>query len=232
MKKMLGQTTKMNLLKLTWIVVSFYSLEIASAQQQQQQTVCPLTRERKPWDDLTCSEQQEYLAAIRQLKQNGIYDEFVRVHMQNEAESHGTPEFLPWHRWFIWQFESALRTVSTNDPCMTLPYWPWEMDAGHETQSHIFDASAFGSFDGVNTRTGQCQWSLATAGGNTGGGGGRRGCLQRDMDTSFRFWSSTRLVGLMTQYRQYADDFPNNPNRNNGFRAALESGPRTCYNSL
>jgi hypothetical protein len=217
-------------MKRSLIVVWFCLVKEASAQQQQQeqQSTCPLTRERKPWNDLRCHEQEEYLEAIRQLKQNGLYDEFVRVHMQNEAASHGTPEFLPWHRWFIWQFESALRTVSTNNPCMTLPYWPWEMDAGHETQSHIFDATAFGSFDGINTRTGQCQWTVVSATGDRGGGRGRRRrCLQRELDPSFRFWSSSRLVGLMTQYRQYADDFPNNPDRNNGFRAALESGPRT-----
>jgi Common central domain of tyrosinase len=185
-----------------------------NAQQQQQLQRCPLTRERKPWKDLTCAEQSEYLASLQRLKDNGIYDEFVQVHIQNEAASHGTPEFLPWHRWFIYQFESALRQVSA-DPCIILPYWDWESDAGQETRASIFDNTNFGSFDGTDPQTGSCRWSAV--------GGG---CLQRDMDPSFRFWSRSRLVGLMTSYRQYADDFPNNPNRNNGFRAAFESGPR------
>jgi Common central domain of tyrosinase len=185
-----------------------------AAQQQQSQQRCPLTRERKPWKDLSCSEQNEYLASIRRLKDNGLYDEFVQVHIQNEAASHGTPEFLPWHRWFIYQFESALRQVSA-DPCITLPYWDWENDAGKESRSHIFDGDAFGSFAGMDVRTGRCGWTTAAG-----------GCLQRDMDPSFPFWSQSRLVGLMTRYSQYADDFPNNPDRNNGFRAAFEAGPR------
>ncbi|KAG7339753.1 tyrosinase central domain containing protein [Nitzschia inconspicua] len=217
------KTKKSVFLSLLFSCFSFCCTNEVSAQQQQQQQQqerCPTTRERKPWKDLTCAEQNEFFASIRRLKDNGIYDEFARVHIQNAAPSHGTPEFLPWHRWFIYQFESALRRVSA-DPCITLPYWDWESDAGRESRASIMAGNAFGSFAGVDTRTRRCRWTTVDG-----------SCLQRDMDPSFRFWSQSRLVALMTQYRQYADDFPNNPNRNNGFRAAFESGPHAVPHNM
>jgi tyrosinase len=190
------------------------------AQQQQQTTRCPLTRERKPWKDLTCREQQEYYNAIERLKQNGVYDEFVRVHIQADHAAHGVAEFLPWHRWYIFQFESAMRSVS-NDPCVTLPYWDWENDAWQGPRASILQD--FGArYVGQDPRTGQCRWP-ATNG----------GCLQRDFeDPSIRLWTQPRLVALVSTYTQYADDFPNNPNRNNGFRAELEGGAHAAVHNL
>ena len=112
---------------------------------------CPRVSERRSWDDLTCEEQDAFLTNIRRLKGNGIYDTFVRVHIENKGASHGTAELLPWHRWFIYQFELALRSVA--DPpykCMTLPYWDWELDAGIEGMSSVFSPETFSSFEGTN----------------------------------------------------------------------------------
>jgi tyrosinase len=183
-------------------------------QQQQQQQSCldSRTRERRSWNDLSCDEQSEYVNAVQQLKSNGIYDHFVQTHIDWQEQSHGVPEFLPWHRYFIYQFESALRTVS---PCITLPYWDWERDAGRERLSDVLQD--FRIFEGTTTN-GQCNWPTTVSGG---------GCLQRDYDPSIRFWSERRIVALVLQFTQYADDFPNDPNRNNGFRAEFEGGART-----
>ena len=113
--------------------VLFFSTQLVDAQQQsnnfeerhrneQHGSRCPRVSERRSWDDLSCEEQNAFLRNIRRLKRNGTYDTFVRVHIENERAVHGTPEFLPWHRWFIYQFELALRSVA--DPpyrCMSLP---------------------------------------------------------------------------------------------------------------
>lgn len=37
------------------------------------------------------------------------YDDFVAVHINQTLTIHGTANFLSWHRYFIWAYESALR---------------------------------------------------------------------------------------------------------------------------
>ena len=182
---------------------------------------CPVVRERRSWDNLSCDEQDAFLTNVHRLKKNGVYDTFVRVHIENEAVAHGTAEFLPWHRWFIYQFELALRSVA--DPpykCMSLPYWDWELDAGNEETSSVFLPEAFSSFEGVN-RNGRCRFQV-----NRQEGGGS--CLHRRFNFDFPFWGEGRIVALILRYLQYGDDFSNDRTRVNGFRAALEGGPHAA----
>jgi hypothetical protein len=37
------------------------------------------------------------------------YDDFVAVHINQTLTIHGTANFLSWHRYFVWAYESALR---------------------------------------------------------------------------------------------------------------------------
>jgi hypothetical protein len=94
---------------------------------------------------------------------------------------------------------------------MTLPNWDWERDAGRERLSNVIQD--FAIFEGM--QNGNCNWPATVSGG---------GCLQRNCDSTIRFWSKRRIVGMILQYTQYADDFPNDPDRNNGFRAEFEGG--------
>ena len=166
-------------------------------------------RRRRPWRDLSCGEQDEFLTAIHRLKDNGIYDDFVFTHQWESRDTHGTAMFLPWHRWYIYQFESALQSVA-DDPCITLPYWDWEQDAGSEMRSEVFDENAFGYF------TDRRWWETAR--------GGRLQREFRDRD----FWRPGQVLGLVANYDQYTDDWGDNPGRNNGFRAALRSRTTCC----
>lgn len=65
-----------------------------------------------------------FFRAINTLKDNGQgpsrYDAFVRLHLDNMPNAHGVPEFLPWHRYFIRDFEKELQRI---DPGVSLPYW-------------------------------------------------------------------------------------------------------------
>ena len=216
--------------------VLFFSTHLVDAQQQsnnfeerhrneQHGSRCPRVSERRLWDDLSCEEQNAFLRNIRRLKRNGTYDTFVRVHIENERAVHGTPEFLPWHRWFIYQFELALRSVA--DPpyrCMSLPYWDWELDSGNEGASSVFALETFSSFEGTN-ENGRCQFQI-----NHGRGTGS--CLRRTLNFDFPFWGEARVAALIRRYSQYGDDFSSDRTRNNGFRAALEGGPHAATHNF
>ena len=44
--------------------------------------------------------------------------------------------FLPWHRWYILQYENLLREV---DSSLTLAYWDWSMEAGRPWDVNLWD---------------------------------------------------------------------------------------------
>lgn len=47
------------------------------------------------------------------------YDDFIVTHIQQTLEIHYTGNFLPWHRWFTYSYEKALR-----DECGYKGYQP------------------------------------------------------------------------------------------------------------
>ena len=85
--------------------------------------------------------------------------------------------FLPWHRWFILQYENLLRQI---DCRVTVPYWDWSLVGANPFSSSIWNTGA-GGFGGNGVPGGSCVntgpfraavWSLpASAGG---------GCLTRN----------------------------------------------------
>jgi tyrosinase len=88
---------------------------------------------RKNQRNLTGAERKKFVSAVLELKRRGIYDQFVRTHIDFYTAdgdtglrvAHMGPSFLPWHRRFLLDFESALREV---DPSVTVPYWDWTKD--------------------------------------------------------------------------------------------------------
>ncbi|GGW79394.1 tyrosinase family protein [Streptomyces lomondensis] len=88
---------------------------------------------RKDAGTLTAAEKRRFVAALLEVKRRGEYDEFVRMHMayfpsDGEAglrAAHMAPSFLPWHRRFVLELETALRRV---DSSVTVPYWDWTRD--------------------------------------------------------------------------------------------------------
>ncbi|KAJ5747749.1 uncharacterized protein N7511_009445 [Penicillium nucicola] len=67
------------------------------------------------------------------------YDDFVATHINQTLGIHYTGTFLAWHRYFIWNFEEALRNECgyTGD----YPYWNWAADADDLESSEVFDGS-------------------------------------------------------------------------------------------
>ncbi len=53
------------------------------------------------------------------------YDSLLTLHKTIFSSGiHQLDFFLPWHRWFILQFENLLREV---DCRVTVPYWDWSL---------------------------------------------------------------------------------------------------------
>ena len=124
-------------------------------------TPTPVTnvRIRRSIYSLNSDELRRLTNAINTLRNNGVYRDFMNRHIQammtetpagdpttDRNVAHRGPAFLPWHRAFIYEFEEQLRAV---DPTVTLPYWPFEQDAG--TAPRVFTAAYFGS-DGNRTQ--------------------------------------------------------------------------------
>ncbi|MGW0705295.1 tyrosinase family protein [Streptomyces sp. NPDC002643] len=88
---------------------------------------------RKDVSALTAGERRRFVGALLKLKQRGEYDEFVRTHIDYYVSdgdgglrtAHMAPSFLPWHRQFLLELETALRRV---DDSVTIPYWDWTRD--------------------------------------------------------------------------------------------------------
>ncbi|MGH8584507.1 MAG: tyrosinase family protein [Gammaproteobacteria bacterium] len=81
---------------------------------------------RKNAASLTASEKARFTAALRQVKANGRYDQYVRQHRDLfQSGIHGGAMFLPWHREFLRQLELDLQAV---DSTVTIPYWDWTVD--------------------------------------------------------------------------------------------------------
>ncbi|KAJ9069164.1 hypothetical protein DSO57_1021422 [Entomophthora muscae] len=79
--------------------------------------------------------------AIKQLHEQGKYEEFTKIHLDNQDFSHEMPEFLPWHRYFIRKFEMALQEI---DPSISLPYWDWSLDSQAPHLSKVLTPSLYG----------------------------------------------------------------------------------------
>ncbi|MFD4370176.1 tyrosinase family protein [Streptomyces sp. NPDC058486] len=92
---------------------------------------------RKNQATLTAAEKTAFVDALLELKRQGVYDRFVRTHdefVMSDSDfgprvAHRSPSFLPWHRYFLIEFERELQRVA---PSVFLPYWDWTDDRSPE----------------------------------------------------------------------------------------------------
>ncbi|MCY4560291.1 MAG: tyrosinase family protein [Chloroflexi bacterium] len=86
---------------------------------------------RKDQSELTPSEWDTLIAALNAIQDVGAdspnYSSLARIHTPrfHQRTAHRFPEFLPWHREYLWVFENRLRR---ENPDVTLPYWDWAKD--------------------------------------------------------------------------------------------------------
>ncbi|CAJ0577985.1 unnamed protein product, partial [Mesorhabditis spiculigera] len=85
---------------------------------------------RKEYRMMTDLDRARYQQALRKLKDNGMYDNYIMYHLVANDDgiggAHNGPAFLPWHRETLKRLELSLRKI---DPQVSLPYWDSTLDA-------------------------------------------------------------------------------------------------------
>jgi hypothetical protein len=120
---------------------------------------------------------------------------------------------------------------------MYIPYWDSEKDAERESESHVFHAETFGTWEGLRWQNGR----RCTADGIASSFGtpfqfsmSENGimCLERLFLPGFAFSGETEVLALITNYDQYADDIPGGEAGMNGFRVDFEAGPHMLVHGI
>ena len=126
---------------------------------------------RKKAQNLGADEIRVLVNAFLRLKKEGRYDQYVHAHhavMKPAIHSyeprdpdyrngaHRGPAFGPWHREFLLQVESDLRSI---DSALSIPYWDWTEDAAlpDPTKSVIWRDDFLGG-NGVEAQ----EWQVET----------------------------------------------------------------------
>ncbi|MGI9353324.1 MAG: tyrosinase family protein [Rhizobiaceae bacterium] len=90
-------------------------------------------RLRKNVTQLAPAERINFVNAINEFERRGMRTQFVIDHGLASNFAHGNSGFLPWHRQFIMNFESQLRSI---DDRVSLPYWDWINDDGVDARGN------------------------------------------------------------------------------------------------
>ncbi|KAH7320731.1 hypothetical protein B0I35DRAFT_477288 [Stachybotrys elegans] len=120
---------------------------------------------RREWSDLSVDQRKEYISAVQCLQSKppktpasvaagakSRFDDFLVTHIQQTPTIHNTANFLAWHRYYVWAYETALR-----DECGYTgfqPYWNWDRYANDPENSPLFNGDE-ASLSG-NSRNGGC----------------------------------------------------------------------------
>ncbi|KAJ5721861.1 tyrosinase [Penicillium malachiteum] len=156
---MLNASTQLEKLSHNALTVSIN--RIIDSPSQKNTTSCTLEnlRVRRNWIAFTPSEKRSYIESVHCMTElpaimphhlapgaRSRFDDFVAVHINQSYHVHrdarnSTPHglFFAWHRYFIYEFEQALRNECnyTGD----YPYWDWAADADDIEKSEVFDGS-------------------------------------------------------------------------------------------
>ncbi|ETW77359.1 hypothetical protein HETIRDRAFT_326548 [Heterobasidion irregulare TC 32-1] len=138
--------------------------------------ICTHPSVRKEWRQMTVTERSNWVSAVNCLSHHphdprlmptvnisisaippvnttgSYYDDFVYMHMDLNVLIHFTGLFLPWHRWYVAVYETALKERCGYEG--SSPYWNWSMDSGN------FFSSAF--FEDTDPKSGLGGWGDPT----------------------------------------------------------------------
>lgn len=102
-----------------------------------------MVRVRKDANTLTPPERDRFLSALAKLNDRGAgrFVDFRNMHVGGlpDAQAHGGPGFLPWHRAYLLDLERELQAI---DPSVALPYWRFDKRA-----ANLFSPDFMGNAD-------------------------------------------------------------------------------------
>lgn len=144
-------------------------------------------RVRKEFTAMSLTERQRFIDALKLASSSpqyqSDYDILTTLHSRVPSKLlHHMPHiFLPWHRWYLIQFENFLRQI---DCRVTIPYWDWTRVADHWTRGSVWSPSP-GGLGGNGALPDSCVMDGPFRNGEfhlpwSAGGG----CLKRDFNFS------------------------------------------------
>lgn len=98
-------------------------------------------RIRKQFTAMSPIERQRFINAFKLASSSpqyqSYYEHITTLHSRIPSKFlHHMPQiFLPWHRWYLMQFENFLRQI---DCRITIPYWDWTRESEHWTQAAVW----------------------------------------------------------------------------------------------
>ena len=102
-------------------------------------------RYRQDWSSLSLAQKQRYISAILTVSSSSslkpLYEELLEKYRSSfdtlaQSTNPETSQFIPWHRYFLMEYEDLLRLVHKD---ITIPYWDWT-SSNHDPYSNpVFD---------------------------------------------------------------------------------------------
>ncbi|KAF4508832.1 hypothetical protein G6O67_005164 [Ophiocordyceps sinensis] len=128
---------------------------------------------RQEWNSLSKHQRADYLRAVKCLRSKpsvrrgetlakNRFDDFILAHVDQTLSIHFSGLLLPWHRYFVWLYEKALREECGYQGYQ--PYWDWSKYVADNQTSTIFDGSRY-SFSGNGEEVPHGTINLTVAGG-------------------------------------------------------------------
>ncbi|OMJ14267.1 Tyrosinase [Smittium culicis] len=116
----------------------FVALAIAGSSNSQR---CSNIKTRKEIRSLSSSEYNTYTSTLNQMYNLGWFNWFAFIHTRFFGPIHGTPQFLPWHRRFLLEFESLAQYYN---PQYVQPYWDASIDFANPSRSVVLSGQYVG----------------------------------------------------------------------------------------
>ena len=115
-------------------------------------------RYRQDWSTLEDEEKSRYISAVKTVSSDPsyslLYNELISRYSQSfttniQVFNASISQFIPWHRYFLIEYENLLRLVDNN---ITIPYWDWTVSPNSLFTQSVFD-NTLGFGNSVNQTT-------------------------------------------------------------------------------
>ncbi|KAI9225790.1 MAG: hypothetical protein DHS80DRAFT_8480, partial [Piptocephalis tieghemiana] len=104
---------------------------------------CGQVLPRKEVRDLSQSEWDAYVTAVKRIMDSGEYARYVAIHNDNRQTIHYNAIFLVWHRAMLFMYEQALNSGGSGS--IRIPYWDEGYDSQAPALSDVLSDAYYGS---------------------------------------------------------------------------------------